>query len=309
MFRTETFPHRIRMLALALTVPIALGACSLRNTAVNKIGDALAQSGTSYAADDDPELIRAAAPFSLKLMESILSEAPNHVALLTTASSGFTQYSYAFVQQDADEADARDVAGARMLRNRARALYYRARDYGLRAIDAKHAGFRAQLETAARPALARLSRDDAARLYWTTVSWAAAIALSKDSPTAIADLRLVDQMVERMLELDPDFDHGALHAFLISYEMGRPGARDPQAKARYHFEQAVRLSGGQKAGPYVAVAESVCVAAQDRREFVVLLERAIAIERSARPEWRLENTLMQRRARWLLTHSDQFFVE
>jgi predicted anti-sigma-YlaC factor YlaD len=309
MFKTERFPHRLRPLALALILPIALGACSLRNTAVNKIGDALAQSGTSYAADDDPELIRAAAPFSLKLMESVLSAAPDHVALLTTASSGFTQYSYAFVQQDADEADARDVAAARMLRNRARGLYYRARDYGLRAIDAKHRGFRAQLEKNPQPALASLSRDDAARLYWTTVAWAAAIALAKDSPTAIADLRLVDQMVERLLELDPDFDHGALHVFLISYEMGRPGARAPQEKARHHFEQAVRLSGGQQAGPYVAFAESVCVATQNRREFVALLEQAIAIDASARPEWRLENTLMQRRARWLIAHSDQFFVE
>jgi len=29
-------------------------------------------SGTTYASDDDPELIEAALPFSLKLMESVL---------------------------------------------------------------------------------------------------------------------------------------------------------------------------------------------------------------------------------------------
>jgi len=53
----------------------------------------------------------------------------------------------------------------------------------------------------------------------------------------------------------------------------------------------------------------VCVAAQDRREFVAALERALAIDPAARPEWRLENRVLQRRARWLLTQADQLFLE
>jgi hypothetical protein len=173
----------------------------------------------------------------------------------------------------------------------------------------RHPGFRAQLATDARPALARLSRDDAVPLYWTMVAWAAAISLSKDSPSEIAGLRVVDLMVERLRELDLDMGHGTLHAFLVSYEMGRPGARNPEARARIHFEQAMRLSDGQKAGPYVAYAESVCVALQNRREFVAMLERATAIDPAAHPEWRLENAVMQRRARWLLTQADQLFID
>lgn len=299
---------RAAAVVLLLAAVLASG-CSVRMYAMNRVGDALAASGSGFGSDDDPELIRAAAPFSLKLMEAVLSEAPGHASLLTATSSGFTQYAYAFVQQEADESEARDVAAARAMRIRARQLYYRARDYGLRALDAKHPGFRGQLGTNAKPALARLSVDDAPSLYWATVAWSAAIALSKDSPKAIADLRLVDLMIERLSELDPDIDHGALHAFLISYEMGRPGARDPQARARHHFEQAIRLSADQKAGPYVAFAEGVCVATQDKREFVALLQRALAIDPSTRPEWRLENTIMQRRARWLLAQIDQLFLE
>jgi len=265
--------------------------------------------GLTDICDAHPELIRAAAPFSLKLMESILAEAPRHAGLLTAASSGFTQYSFAFIHLDADEVEGRDVAAARAMRNRARALYYRARDYGLRALEVQHPGFRAQLEMDATPALARLSRNDSMPLYWTTVAWTAAISLSKDSPSAISGLRVVNLMVERLRELDLDMDHGTLHAFLISYEMGRPGARNPEAQARLHFEQAVRLSAGQKAGPYVAYAESVCIVLQNRREFVAMLERAIDIDPAMRPEWRLENAVMQRRARWLLTQADQFFLD
>ena len=299
-----------RAAALGLILLAALGSgCSVRNVALNGLGDALAASGSGFGSDDDPDLIRAAAPFSLKLMESVLAEAPRHAGLLAAASSGFAQYSFAFVHLDADEIEGRDVAAARALRNRARALYHRARDYGLRALEVQHRGFRAQLATEPRSALAHLSRDDSIPLYWTTVAWTAAISLSKDSPSAIAGLRVVDLMVERLRELDLDMDHGGLHAFLISYEMGRPGARSTEGRARLHFEQATRLSAGQKAGPYVAYAESVCVALQNRREFVAMLERATAIDPAAHPEWRLENAVMQRRARWLLTQADQLFID
>jgi len=44
-----------------------------------------------FASDDDPELVREAVPFSLKLIESLLEQSPQHRGLLYAASSGFTQ--------------------------------------------------------------------------------------------------------------------------------------------------------------------------------------------------------------------------
>src|SRR5262245_34325609 len=90
-------------LGAVLLVAALTNGCSIRRIAVNKLGDALAGGGTTFATDDDPELVKAAVPFSLKLMESLLEENPSHRGLLQASASGFTQYSYAFVQQDADE--------------------------------------------------------------------------------------------------------------------------------------------------------------------------------------------------------------
>jgi len=42
---------------------------------------------------------------------------------------------------------------------------------------------------------------------------------------------------------------------------------------------------------------------------LVLLGRALAVDTDARPEWRLENMIMQRRARWLMQRTDELFVE
>jgi hypothetical protein len=55
---------------------LALGGCSVRQAALNHIGDAIAQGSGSFSADDNPELIRMAAPFGLKLIESLIAENP-----------------------------------------------------------------------------------------------------------------------------------------------------------------------------------------------------------------------------------------
>ncbi|MFN3409866.1 MAG: TRAP transporter TatT component family protein, partial [Limisphaerales bacterium] len=131
-------PHASRLtphVALLALLALLLPACSVKRLAVNKLGDALAGGGTTFASDDDPELVKQAVPFSLKLMESLLAESPKHRGLLFATASGFTQYGFAFVQQDADELEDTDFTRAQELRARARRLYLRARDYGLRGLD------------------------------------------------------------------------------------------------------------------------------------------------------------------------------
>lgn len=283
--------------------------CSIKRVAVNKLGDALAGSGGSFATDDDPDLIQAAAPFSLKLMESLLAESPRHERLLQATASGFVQYAFAFVQQDADELEEKDLAGAERLRGRARRLYLRARDYGLRGLEVRHPGFRAALRANPRQAVGSMTAKDVPLLYWTAAAWGSTISLSKDNPDLIGDQPQVEALIDRALALEEGFDHGAIHSFLIAYEMSRPGGTgDAAARSRQHFERALQLSGGQQAGPLVSYAEAVCIQKQDRQEFEALLKRALAIDPDAKPELRLVNLVMQRRAKWLLGRTDDLFL-
>ena len=269
---------------------VAASGCSLRQYAASSVGDALAEGGEVYAADDDIDFVGAATPFGLKTIESLLETVPEHKGLLLAAARGFTQYAYVYVQLPAEDAEERDVAYAYSQLERARRLYLRARNYGLRGL--------------------KVAPDDVGLLYWTGVAWTAAIALSKDRPAEIAGLRDADALIQRAATLNADFDHGALQTFLIGYEMARPNAgTGAEAVARAHFERAVALSGGRQAAPFVSLAESVSVARRDRAEFERLLEQALAVDPDARPEWRLANLVMQRRARRLLAHADELFPE
>jgi len=283
--------------------------CSVERFATNRIADTLAGSGTTYAQDDDPELVGTALPFSLKLMESVLAETPEHRQLLAATSAAFTQYAYAFVQQEGDALALENTDRAWEAWNRARRLYLRARDYGLRGLDVAHPGFSTELRTDRAAAVQRAGREEVDLLYWTAVSWAAAIALGKDDPALVADLGSVSALIDRSLAVDESWDRGAIHAFLITYSMARPDAvGDRAAAARAHFDRAVVLSQGKAAGPHVAWAEAVCLAQEDRACIEEALAAALKVDLDDDPPTRLANTVMQRRAAWLAANLDHWIL-
>lgn len=295
---------------LALAGLLMATGCSVRKFAINKLGDSLANSGTTFAADNDPELVGQAIPFSLKLIEGLLAESPKHRGLLFAATSGYTQYSYVYIQQSSEEMEGEDVIKSRALGERARNLYLRARDYGLRGLETKHRGFSALLRENPRTAVKATRSEDVPLLYWTAVAWGAAIALSKDRPDLVAEQPQVEALVDRAYQLNPDYDHGVIDQFLISYESARQGVKgDFAERCKAHFERATSLSNGQLASPYVAYAETVSVQKQNRAEFETLLKQALAVDPDSRPEWRLSNIVMQRRARWLLSRENELFLE
>ena len=298
-----------RFLLVAIPLFLIVSGCSIKKIAIKKLGDALAQSGTTFSSDNDPELVKDALPFSLKLIESLLAESPRHQGLLFAASSGFTQYAYAFIKEEADETEPVDLEKAMALRVRARNLFLRARDYGIRGLETTHPGFGAALNKDPQLAAKEARAGDVPLLYWTAASWGLAITLSKNEPSLIADQPVVEALIDRALQLNEAFDEGAIHSFLIRYEPVRQGAPgDPLERARKHFERALELSHENQAGPLVSLAESVSIAKQDRQEFQTLLDRALAVDVNAKPAYRLANLVMQRRARWLLSRIDELFL-
>jgi predicted anti-sigma-YlaC factor YlaD len=281
------------------------GGC--RTAALNLAADAVSGSGSTYASDDDPQLVAQAAPFGLKTMEGLLEKSPRHEGLLLSLASGFTSYGYAFVQADADLADLNgQLEPARAGRERARKLFLRAREYGLRGLELRHEGLRAALLAGGDlgPALARVEKRDVPLLYWTATAWTLAISDGKADMALVAQLPAAVAMMERALALDEAWDEGAIHEYFLSYEaaQGRP------EKAREHLARAMELSKGQKLGPKVALAEGVLVQAQDRAQFTKVLDEVLHADAEAVPRYRLANVLAQRRARALLAHADDLFA-
>ncbi|MFZ0927392.1 MAG: TRAP transporter TatT component family protein [Syntrophobacteraceae bacterium] len=310
---TGTFPMGaipgLRWISISILV-LVLAGCSLNKFAVDRLGNALAESSSIYAADDDPDLVGAALPFGLKTIESLLAQSPHHKGLLLAATSGFTQYAYAFVQTEADLIEDTDIMRAISLRERALRLYRRGLGYGIRGLEEIQPGFVVLLGSDSGKALAVTGKQDVPLLFWTAAAWGAAISLDKTNPALSVDLPRVEALIQRALELDESFGSGMIYDFMIVYEGGRPAAAGGSIdRARQSLARAIKLSGGRRAAPLVSFAETVDVAIQDRVEFKELLDRALAINIDDAPDQRLSNIIAQRRARWLLARMDRLFID
>jgi predicted anti-sigma-YlaC factor YlaD len=301
-----------RVLPAIAILLLAAGATGCKTVVISYAAGAAASTGTTYASDEDPELVRAAAPFGLKTMEGLLEQKPRHEGLLTSLASGFTQYAYAFVQSDADQADLDGrVEQARAARERARKLFLRARDYGLRGLEVRHAGMPARLRAGAdrAKALGEATRDDVPLLYWTASAWTLAIANGKTDMGLVAELPVPVAMMERALALDEAWDEGAIHEFFVAYDATRSaGEGGGPERAKAHLDRALALSMNKKLGPRVSWAEGVLVQKQDRAGFTRVLEEVLRADPGEVPRYRLANVLAQRRAKALLAHADDLFL-
>ncbi len=296
----------MKLCVLLICLSTLLASCSPRRAAVSLLADSLSSGDGVMVTDDDPELVREALPFGLKVYESLLAEVPEHHGLLEAMAKGYTAYGY-LLQHRADMVDARDLAAARELRARAALHYRRGRDYALRALELSHPGFTTSLREDPGEALAGTTEADLASLYWAGAAWAAAVSVAKDDMSLIGDLPLAGQLVGRALALDETYDEGRAHEFFIAYEGSRPNGN--AAEARAHYRRALALSRGKRASVYLALAESVVLREQNLAEFESLIAAALAVDPKGEPSLRLVNTIAHQRAEWLRAHlPDLFFA-
>jgi predicted anti-sigma-YlaC factor YlaD len=309
--KPKTHPRRLLLVLIAVAT-CGAGCSTIRNAAVRTAGDMFAgeEALAVFTSDDDPELIRDALPFALKTLDLLLAQDPGNDELRLATAGLYIQYAYAFLDSEADYLEEDEPERARALRERAGTLYLRGRDYAMTVLDHAHPAFSKTVFSNPDQALASMKIQDVPALYWTGASWAAAIGANPANMSLVAELPIVEPIMRKVLALDPDYDSGSVHEFFINFEGGRGEMMGGNAElAVGHFEEAVRLSGGQRASPYIGLASTVAVSNQDSDMFVTLLNQALAVDVSDRPGERLPNILSQRKARWLLDHGPDLFLE
>jgi len=289
--------RRIAGTSLVLIGMVALAGCSPRHLLVRQVADALASQG--QAAEDDLALARDAAPFYLRLSESVLADDPGHLGLAEAVAGGFTQYAYAFVAFEADRVAGQDARSAQRLRQRAARLYLRAQRHAMAALRAHQPGLVAAL---ALPTTPPLAPELVGVAYWAAAAWASHIALSTDQPEVVADLPRAVRLAALAFAQQPGHGDGSLAALVATLEAARPGGQRAQAEA--WFAQAGQLAAGRNAGVLVAQAEALAQPAGDRPRFDALLRQALAV---ADTHPTLANTAMRERAQWLLDTADDLF--
>lgn len=276
-----------------------ISACSMNTLAIRATGSIIEYSMEAFFEESDVIFAETALQSHLKLLEGLIKGDPQNVNLLTTACQGFTSYALAFLEDTEPD--------------RAGIHYLRAKEYGLRALECRKAGF---ADAAQGPLdvfesmVKQCSIKELPALFWTANAWASWINLHLDSPAALADFSRVQWMMERVLELDNTFYYAGPHLFFGTAYGIRPVmfGGDP-AKAKMHFETNLSLTESKFLLTYVYYAKFYAAKLDDPELFTTLLTHVLETPADILPQQRLVNEVAKLKAQHLLEKRDEYFYE
>lgn len=303
-----------RLLCLLLiSVGITTAGCGalLKRTTVASATEIFRDGMEAFYREGDLLLAEQALASNLKLLEVFLQASPDNEDLLLQTSQGFGAYAFAFVE-DKIARHHSDSNLHRLHRERARRLYLRGRDYGLRVLVLRHAAFANALTadlTTFQATLQHLQKKDVPALFWTAYGWAGAINWSRDRPGMLADIERVVAMMQRVLELDEGYFFAGPHLFFGVFHASRSQALggDP-ARAKSHLDRARELTGGKLLLVPLMVADPYAVQIQDRDLFEFQLRSILDAPDDLAPDQRLLNEIAKSRAQLLQERIDELFL-
>lgn len=274
-------------------------SCGVVNTvAVNATTDIVDYGLGSVFEESDLDLAEKAIPGNLVLLEALYrakNKDDEHLAFLLT--QGYTGYTLGFVEDvDAD---------------RAKVLYARARDYGLRALKNNNNDFAKAFNEGAvefKKSLGKFSNEDVPLIFWTANAWGNLVNVSISDPDVVGDLPKINAMMEFVLQHDEGYFYGSAHLYFATILATVPknlGGKPDSAKA--HFDKCFVLGENKFLLPFVYMAKSYCVQVQDKELFQKLLTRVEETSIDILPEQRLVNAIAKRKAKKLAERMDDLF--
>lgn len=278
-------------LVLAGALWSAWGCASLVGSVT---GDVAEDLGGAILDNPDVAMVREGAPAYLILIDGLIAGSPANVDLLSQGAQLNSAYAAAFVE---------DPERSGIINAKALVLAERAACQGLP--DACEVRTRPFPEFEAW--LARRDADDVPLLYRLGASWAGWIQANSDDFTAIAELARVKALMNRVIELDANYDYGGAHLYLGVFETLFPPAMGGRPEVgKQHFEQAIAISEGKYLMTKVLYAQNYARLVFDRELHDRLLHEVIAAEPQL-PGLTLINVVAQQRATELLETADEYF--
>lgn len=181
----------------------------------------------------DPEIVRAGAPAYLLLIDSLIEDSPDDANLLQAGARLYGAYGGGLINDQ----------------SRQKGLAIKAMDYASRGLclsqpkicenrDRPHDEFVHSLET--------VGQADLEALYVFGTSWLGWIQANQDDWSAIAELSKAEAVLQKVVELQPDFEQGRAQFYLgVIRSLIPPALGGKPEVGRKHFEQAIEFSGGK----------------------------------------------------------------
>lgn len=266
------------------------GCASIMSAATSRLANDLSSTMLN---SNDPETVREGAPAYLLLIDSLIVGDPENESLLTAASN--LNGAFSFLVED---------------EQRAGILAEKSFEYAQRAACVHDSALcnlsDVNFETFSETIL-RVSAKRVPTLYTLGVAWVGWIQTHTHDWNAIAQLSRVRLIMEKLIELDENFENGGPHLYMGGLETIFPAAMGGRPeKGRQHFERAITLSEGRYLMTKVIYAEQYARLIFNRDLHDRLLREVLVADPKVEG-MTLINLVAQQRARNLLESGSDYF--
>ncbi|UCD83709.1 MAG: hypothetical protein JSU92_10475 [Deltaproteobacteria bacterium] len=284
-----------RVLICVSVILISTG-CSIKRMAVNSMVPTFGDlTGAAYK-QVDTEILRHGMPFTIILIDGLLELSPNNRDLLVIAAQAYGGYPTAFIDEDEDP-------------ERAKRLYVKGRDYGLRALKLNKK-FRKTLEEGKRfrEAVQYLDEKYIPAMFWTAQNWAAWLSLSTKNVSALFDQPKIIALMERVMELDDTYYYGGVHLFYALYYANMPPmAGGGMDKAQAEFDKVFEFAGENFLMANFFYAQYYAAPLRDEALFDRELKKVLETPSDVEPELTFMNEVAKLKAKKLLNKKNRIF--
>ena len=218
------------------------------------------------------------------------------------------EYGFGIIMEHADRLIDVDYSSALDKYKKANIIFKDARDSGISILNDRYSKFNDWMRDGAE---LQFTKNDIIDLYWLAAAYGGAISSSRGDPFELIHLPNVGRMLRKCIELDPDWDNGAVYSAMMSFTTTRTDISEDLLRdsVDFYFNKAILYSDSLDAGPFLAYAESIHKTYQERKEFEDKLNYVINMKTKSRSRYELTNLIAKNRAEWLLSKTNDYFLE
>jgi hypothetical protein len=285
-------------LAVAASLLIGNTGC-IKKTLLKGQIQGTRQASSAVDTVHDYEVARGAAFGGLAQFEGMHKLAPDNADGLFLLTKGWAGSTFAFIEDDMEMAeDMKNRDMAEYHKQRALAGYDRAVNYGIDLLTLKAEGWD---KVSKNDGLLRswlkenfTDKQDAQDLLWVGYSWIAKVNIGKDDPDLVGNLFVGVALVERSVELDPEYAYGQGLLILAAYHARTALAELDQSEQL--FNRAMAMTQNRALIQKFNYATKLLCAKSDKAGYIKALQEIVDAGDTL-PEQRLQNAIAKRKAR------------
>jgi hypothetical protein len=291
---------------------LTLGACDTAKLAADSTAELFGRAAPGIEQHWDYELVGKSFPASIVQLEGLLRVVPDNEVIGLSLVAAYIGYGTGWLEDRVEVADIEDDwEEADHLRRRALVMYTRSWELSKHFLRNRDAGFDDALKGGVDSLqtwvdTVFVEKDDAAILLWAGASLGARINMGMEDMDTVADLPLAKVILNRSVELDPDF------MFMIGkMTMGVLAASEfppDMDSAKLILDDVLEKTERRNLMVQTSMARYYAVNIGDHKLFRELLQEVIDAG-DVLPEARLSNAIARRRAARYLDQIEYYFSD